>query len=91
MSNPIKYIDQTVRNAAVIEGSIGTAASIPGVVIGTVVGTVVGTAITVGVVHMTAEHTKLNGSKKRANGKHTKPRPGRPTEKKTWKGRKQKI
>ena len=48
MSNPIKYIDQTVRNAAVIEGSIGTAASIPGVVIGTVVGT----AITVGVVHM---------------------------------------
>ena len=29
-----------------------------------------------------AEHTKLNGSKKRTNDKHTKPRPGRQSEKK---------
>jgi RHS repeat-associated protein len=31
------------------------------------------------------EHTKLNGSKKRTNDKHTKPRPGRLTEKKKQK------
>ena len=60
MSNPIKYIDSTGRDAAVIGCSIGAVAGIPGVVIGTIVGT----AITVGVVHMAVEHTKLNGSKK---------------------------
>ncbi len=36
------------------------------------------------------EHTKLNGSKSRTNDKHTKPRPGRDSEKKkqnkNWKG-----
>ena len=37
-------------------------------------------------VYFAAEHTKRNGSKKKTNDKHTKPRPGRSSEKKKQKG-----
>ena len=76
MNNPIKYVDPFGQSLTI---SLGTIYAITA-------------TFAVAVTYFAAEHTKLSGSKKRTNDKHTKPRPGRATEKKkqnkNWKSRK---
>ena len=75
MNNPIRNIDPTGESATVVVGGLY------------VIVAVAAAAAT----YFAAEHTKLNGSKKKTNDKHTKPRPGRSSEKKKqksgWKSR----
>ena len=96
-NNPITFYDPTGNSAAAAGAAVGSVFGPVGTLIGAAAGAVIGTiaiCVTGEVVSdivQEAEHRKLNGSKKKTNDKHTKPRPGRDSEKKKqspdWKKR----